>query len=164
MGTAYLGEIRIFSFGFAPKGWAQCNGQLLPINQYQALFAILGTTYGGNGIQTFGLPNMQGRLPVHPGNGIVLGEASGEAAHTLLISEIPQHNHLAYASNAAPSAGSLAGNLWAAGNAAFNATPNTSMSPACLANTGGNQAHENRSPYLTLNVCIAMTGIFPSQN
>jgi len=164
MSSPYLGEIRIFSFNFPPKGWAQCNGQLLPINQYQALFAILGTTYGGNGTSTFALPNLQGRLPLHPGNGILLGESGGEASHTLLVSEIPQHTHNANASNNQPSAGSPAGNVWASGNAAYNATVNTSMSPACLASTGGNQPHENRSPFLTVNICIAMSGIFPSQN
>jgi len=164
MSTPYLGEIRIFSFNFAPKGWEQCNGQLLPINQNQALFSILGTTYGGNGTVTFALPNLQGRLPVHPGNGIVLGQFGGEASHTLLIPEIPLHTHSANASSSPPSAGSLAGNVWAAGNGAYNATVNTSMNPACLANTGGSQSHENRSPFLTVNICIALVGIFPSQN
>ena len=164
MSTPYLGEIRIFSFNFAPKGWEQCNGQLLAINQNQALFSLLGTTYGGDGRVNFALPNLQGRLPMHPGNNLVLGESAGEAAHTLLSAEIPQHTHLAYATNAPPSAGSLAGNVWAAGNGAFAATANTSMYPLALANTGGSQPHENRSPYLALNVCIALVGIFPSQN
>ena len=164
MSSPFLGEIRIFSFGFAPQGWEQCNGQLLPINQYQALFAILGTTYGGDGRVTFGLPNLQGRLPVHPGNNIVLGQSGGEAAHTLITPEIPLHNHPANASNQTPSAGSLAGNVWAPGNGAFAATSNTSMSPASLASTGGSQPHENRSPFLTVNFCIAIAGIFPSQN
>jgi microcystin-dependent protein len=164
MSDPYLGEMRIFSFNFAPEGWAQCNGQLLAINQYQALFAILGTTYGGNGTSNFALPNLQGRLPLHQGNNIVLGQSGGEAAHTLIVSEIPEHFHIPNASDAPPSAGSLAGNVWAAGNGAFAATANTSMSPAGLANTGGSQPHENRSPFLTLNVCIALAGIFPSQN
>ena len=164
MSTPYLGEIRIFSFNFAPKGWEQCNGQLLPINQYQALFAILGTTYGGNGTTNFALPNFQGRLPLHQGNSIVLGQSGGETTHTLVVAEIPLHSHSANATNAPPTAGSLAGNVWAPGNGAFAATANTSMYPLALANTGGSQPHENRSPYLALNVCIALVGIFPSQN
>ena len=164
MSTPYLGEIRIFSFGFTPNGWAQCNGQLLPIQQYQALFALLGTTYGGDGIRTFSRPNLQGCLPLHVGNGFVLGQSGGEATHTLLVSEMPAHTHGVSASTSAPSAGSPAGNLWANGNGAYNATPNTAMNPAGLASQGGSQPHENRSPYLTVNFCIALSGIFPSRN
>jgi microcystin-dependent protein len=165
MGTPYLGEIRIFSFNFAPKGWVMCNGQTLQINQNQALFSILGTTYGGNGTTTFLLPNLQGRMPLHVGGGINLGQSSGEATHTVIISEMPQHTHQVSASSTLANIGDPTGNLWATGNAAYNpGPPNTSMQPACISNAGGSQPHDNMSPYLVLNVCIALQGIFPSQN
>jgi microcystin-dependent protein len=164
MGTPYIGEIRILSFNFPPKGWAFCNGQLLPINQNQALFSILGTTYGGNGQTTFALPNLQGRVPVHAGNGIILGQSSGEAVHTLITSEMPSHSHTPAGSSTPANLGVPTGNLWATGNAAYNPTANTSMNPASILNIGGGQPHENMSPYLTLNICIALHGIFPSQN
>jgi microcystin-dependent protein len=164
MSTPYLGEIRIFSFGFTPKGWLACNGQLLAINQNTALFSLLGTFYGGNGTTNFALPNLQGCLPLHFGNGFVQGQTGGEAGHTLIAGEMPLHTHAVNGTATPASAGSPAGNLWAAGNGAFNATANVSMSPAGIAPNGGNQAHENRSPYLTLNFCIALSGIYPSQN
>ena len=164
MGTPYIAEIRIFSFNFAPKGWAQCNGQLLPINQNQALFSLLGTTYGGNGQTTFALPNLQGRIPVYVGQGIVLGQSAGEATHTLIQSEMPQHTHPVTGSSTAANLGPPTGNLWATGNAAYSPTANTTMSPACITNAGGNQPHENMPPYTTLNICIALQGIFPSRN
>ena len=164
MGTPYLGEMRIFSFNFPPKGWALCNGQLLPINQNQALFSILGTTYGGDGRVNFALPNLQGRVPVHAGNGISLGQSAGEAIHTLIQSEVPQHTHAAYGNSAPASLGSPAGNVWATGSAAYSPTPNVAMNPQCITTVGGSQAHENRSPFLTLNICIALQGIFPSIN
>jgi microcystin-dependent protein len=164
MGTPYLAEIRIFSFNFAPKGWAMCNGQLLPINQNQALFALLGTTYGGNGITTFALPNLQGRLPVHVGNGISLGQAAGEASHTLGLTEMPVHTHVAVGSSTPANLGDPTGNLWAAGNSAYSPTPNTTMNPACILNAGGSQPHQNTSPCLTLTFCIALQGIFPSSS
>jgi microcystin-dependent protein len=164
MSTPYLSEIRIFSFGFAPKGWALCNGQLLPINQNQALFSLLGTTYGGDGRVNFALPNLQGRVPVHTGNGFTLGEQGGETAHTLNISEIPAHTHVPVASSAAANLGSPAGNLWATGNAGYSTPPNASMNPACILPVGGSQPHQNMPPFLTLNICIALQGIFPSQN
>lgn len=164
MSSPYLAEIRIFSFNFPPKGWAQCNGQLLPINQNQALFSLLGTTYGGDGQVNFALPNLQGRMPVHAGNGLFLGESAGETAHTLNLSEMPAHTHAAVGSSTLANAGVPTGNLWATGNAAYNPTPNTTMNPASLQSVGGSQPHENMSPYLTLNFCIALQGIFPSQN
>jgi len=163
MSTPYLAEIRIFTFNFAPQGWAQCNGQLLPINQNQALFALLGTTYGGNGTNTFALPNLQGKVPMHVGNGMVLGQTGGEATHVLSTAEIPSHTHTVMASSSSPSQGMPSGNLWAAGNSAYNTTADTSLSPSAISTVGG-QAHENRSPYLTLNFCIAMSGIFPTRN
>ncbi|HEY2393859.1 MAG TPA: tail fiber protein [Candidatus Angelobacter sp.] len=166
MGTPFIGEVKIISWNFPPKGWAFCNGQLLPINQNQALFSILGTTYGGDGRTTFGLPNLQGRMPVHTGNGIVLGQLAGETAHTLSISEMAAHTHVPAGSPANPPTLPLAtGNLWSADNAKpFAANPNVSMNPACILPMGGSQPHENMSPYLVLNFIIALQGIFPSQN
>ena len=166
MSEPYLGEVKIISWNFPPKGWAFCNGQLLPINQNQALFSILGTTYGGDGRTTFALPNLQGRMPVHTGDGIILGELSGQTAHTLNISEMPAHNHIPVGSNTnPPTAPSAAGNLWSANNAKpFAANATGSMNPACVLPAGGSQPHENMSPYLVLNFIIALQGIFPSQN
>lgn len=164
MSTPFLGELKIFSFNFPPKGWAFCNGQLLPINQNQALFSILGTTYGGDGRVNFALPNLQGRMPVHVGNGIVLGEMGGETAHTLNISELPAHGHTPLGSSTPANLGVPTGNLWATGNAGYNPTSNAAMNPQCITTAGGNQPHENMSPYLTINICIALQGIFPSQS
>ena len=164
MSEPFLGEIKMISWNFPPKGWAFCNGQLLPINQNQALFSILGTTYGGDGIRTFGLPNLQGRSPLHVGNGIVLGELGGEAAHTLNISELPAHNHVPVAMPIAASTGVSANNTWANNQGAYAQSQNASMNPQCLGNTGGSQPHNNLSPYLVLNFVVALQGIFPSQN
>src|SRR5205085_92638 len=166
MSEPFLGEIKIISWNFPPKGWTFCNGQLLPINQNQALFSILGTTYGGDGRVNFGLPNLQGRSPVHVGNGISLGEVGGETSHTLNISELPAHNHLPSGSSSPPNQASPSGNLWAAGNAKVfaPATDNSTMNPQCILPVGGSQPHENMSPYLVLNFIIALQGIFPSQN
>jgi microcystin-dependent protein len=164
MSEPFLGEIKIISWNFPPKGWTFCNGQLLPINQNQALFSILGTTYGGDGMRTFGLPNLQGRSPIHVGDGIVLGELGGETAHTLNISELPAHNHVPVGAGAAPTLPGAGGSLWAPATSLYNSTPNTAMNPACITATGGSQPHENMSPYLVLNFIIALQGIFPSQN
>lgn len=166
MSEPFLGEVKIISWNFPPKGWTFCNGQLLPINQNQALFSILGTTYGGDGRTTFALPNLQGRMPVHVGNSIVLGERAGETAHTLNISELPAHNHVPVGSSTnPPTLPSAAGNLWSADNAKpFDPTANSTMNPACILPVGGSQPHENMSPYLVLNFIIALQGIFPSRN
>jgi microcystin-dependent protein len=167
MSEPFLGEIKIISWNFPPKGWTFCNGQLLPINQNQALFSILGTTYGGDGRVNFGLPNLQGRSPIHVGNGIALGELGGETTHTLNISEIPAHNHVPVGSGALAGSTSISGNLWAKLNTGpnpFISSGSTPMNPACILPTGGNQPHENMSPYLVLNFIIALQGIFPSQN
>jgi microcystin-dependent protein len=181
MATQYMGELRIMSFNYAPKYWAQCNGQLLAIAQNQALFSLLGTTYGGNGVTTFALPNLQTRVPAHMGGGLVIGEVLGESSHTLLISEIPQHTHylMADANGAAasnlstPTAGySLGQDLGKpsqGANFTFNLYSSTlanlsSLAPASLANAGASQPHENRQPFLTLNICIALQGVFPSRN
>jgi microcystin-dependent protein len=168
MSEPFLSEIKIMSFGFAPKGWALCNGQLLPINQNQALFSLLGTTYGGDGRVNFGLPNLQGMTPMHMGSGHTLGERGGEQAHTLSISEIPTHVHTASASPGSTGLGDFATNnvpgspatqLWFNGNQSNL----TSFLPNQLANVGGSQAHLNMQPFLTLSFCIALQGIFPSQ-
>jgi len=169
MSSSFLGEIRLFSFNYAPQGWALCNGQLLPINQNQALFSLLGTTYGGNGQTTFALPDLRGRAAMHSGNGHNLGEKAGEASHTLTISELPQHLHFETAStnvsstnnptNALVLAQSTAANLYASG-----ANSLVAMAPNALSNIGGSQPHENMQPYTVINFCISLQGIFPSQN
>lgn len=165
MSEPFLGEIKIISWNFPPKGWTFCNGQLLPINQNQALFSILGTTYGGDGRQTFGLPNLQGRTPFHVGNGIALGEMGGETTHTLNISELPAHNHVPVGSSDGATLSSPAGNLWAKQQTKpYDPNGGSSMNPACISAVGGNQPHENMSPYLVLNFVIALQGIFPSPN
>ena len=165
MATPFLSEIRIFSFNFPPKGWALCNGQLMPINQNQALFSLLGTTYGGDGINNFALPNLQGRMPIHQGAGFPLGQAKGEQTHTLVDAEMPQHSHSATASSAPANVGGAPGNFWANGNQpAYASNSNVLLAPATVNNIGGNQPHDNMPPYLVLNFCIALSGIFPSQN
>ena len=164
MATPFLSEIKIVSFNFPPKGWALCNGQLLPINQNQALFSLLGTTYGGDGRVNFGLPNLQGRVPNHVGNGFVLGEQGGETAHTINISELPSHTHTPNGNNTNPaSSASASNNLWGFVASEYAATADNAMNPACVGATGGNQPHENMAPYLALNFIIALQGIFPSQ-
>ena len=143
-----------------------CNGQILPINQNQALFSILGTTYGGNGQSTFALPDLRGRIPFHTGNGFTLGQSGGEEAHTLISSEMPSHTHLpAASSGTAPDQGTPVANLWVAQTTdLYAATANNVMNPAAITTVGGGQPHENRPPFLVLNFCIALLGIFPSRN
>lgn len=169
MSEPFLSELKCMSFGFAPKGWALCNGQLMPINQNQALFSLLGTTYGGDGMRTFGLPNLQGRTPIHMGSSTggsnhTLGEMGGEQAHTLNISEIPTHIHFANAGSSVTS-NAPTGNFVAGGGAAiFTGFANAvAMNPAMIGNVGGSQPHLNMQPFLVLNWCIALQGIFPSQ-
>jgi len=165
MSEPFLAEIRVVSFGFAPKGWALCNGQTLAINQNQALFSLLGTTYGGNGTTTFQLPNLQARMPIHQGSGYALGNLGGQSSHTLLIPEIPSHNHGALGVSTTASTDVATGNSWAASQQnPYAASPNTSLAPAALGQTGGSQPHNNMAPYLVLNFIIALQGIFPSQN
>jgi len=167
MAEPFLSEIRIMSFGFPPKGWALCDGQLLPINQNQALFSLLGTTYGGDGRVNFGLPNLQGRTPIHMGSGHTLGERGGEQGHTLSISEIPTHTHTLKGSTVAATTNVPANNTVLAGsnpqNAYAQATNLIAMAPNALGNVGGSQAHLNMQPFLVLNFSIALQGIFPSQ-
>jgi microcystin-dependent protein len=165
MAEPFLSEIRMMSFVFPPKGWALCDGQLLPINQNQALFSLLGTTYGGDGRVNFGLPNLQGRVPIHMGQGHTLGERGGEQAHTLSISEIPTHTHVANASSNDGAVIIAVGNLLARSASQLYIQPTNlgAMSAATVANVGGSQAHLNMQPFLTLSFCIALQGIFPSQ-
>ena len=143
-----------------------CNGQLLPINQNQALFSLLGTTYGGNGQTNFALPNLQGRVPTYVGQGLILGQAGGEVSHTVTLNEMPTHTHPAIASSGGPTVKPPTGAFWASntGFAPYAAAADTSMAPSSLSNAGGSQPHENMSPYLTLIMCIALQGIFPSRN
>src|SRR5437762_13299757 len=169
MAEPFLSEIRIMSFGFPPKGWALCDGQLLPINQNQALFSLLGTTYGGDGRVNFGLPNLQARTPIHMGSGHTLGERSGEQSHTLSISEIPTHVHAIHATsaNADPSASPGATTMLAkaSGDSIYgNAANLVALDPGAVGNAGGSQAHLNMQPFLVLSFCIALQGIFPSPN
>jgi microcystin-dependent protein len=163
----FLSEIRIFSFIFAPKGWALANGQLLPINQNQALFSLLGTTYGGDGRVNFALPDLRSRVPIHMGDGHTLGEKGGEPAHTLSISEMPTHTHTAFAtSNASDNATPDGTRVLATSKPQFMYGPPTNlqaMAAGAVTNTGGSQAHLNMQPFLVLSFCIALQGIFPSQ-
>jgi microcystin-dependent protein len=163
MAEPFLGELRLMSFDFPPKAWALCNGQFLPINQNQPLFALLGTTYGGNGQTTFALPDLRGRTPIHVGNGFTQGERFGEESHTLIQSEMPAHTHPISASD---QNGAQADIAFPARFSDGYGTPNTltTLHPATIVNTGGSQAHENRQPLLVLSWCIALQGIFPSRN
>lgn len=167
MAEPFLSEIRIMSFNFAPKGWAMCNGQLLPINQNQALFSLLGTTYGGNGQTNFALPDLRGRVPVHDGSGHTLGEKAGAASHTVSIAEMAAHTHLLNASGASGNLATPVNNFWGAHSErpySSDAVNLTAMHAAGTASAGGGGAHENRMPGLALNFCIALQGIFPSPN
>ena len=180
MGTPYLGEIKIISWNFAPQGWAFCNGQFLPINQNQALFSLLGTMYGGNGQTTFALPDMRSRVPIHQGSGFIVGQKGGEAAHTVIVSEMPAHNHFlqadgvtaATSNNNTPAAGNWIGQTIGVPSQGANfpvqiystSPSNNAMATQTVTNTGGSQPHENRQPYLAVNMIMALQGVFPSQN
>lgn len=167
MSEPYLAEIRIISFNFPPKGWAFCNGQLLPINQNQALFSLLGTTYGGNGSTNFALPDLRGRVPIHFGNSASLGERAGEESHTLINNEMPGHTHpVGAVANPATLLSSPVSNLWATSGTytIFGASPNVSMAAAIISPAGSTQPHQNLPPYLTVNFVICLAGIFPSRS
>ncbi len=166
MAEPFLSEIRLMSFVFPPKNWALCNGQLLPINQNQALFSLLGTTFGGDGRVNFALPDLRGRVPIHVGNGHTLGERGGEQAHTLSIAELPTHTHAVNARTATATSGDPTGNLLATSAAPRYAAAQslTPLATAAVNNVGGSQAHLNMQPFLTISFCIALQGIFPSPN
>ncbi|HEX8473264.1 MAG TPA: tail fiber protein [Pyrinomonadaceae bacterium] len=166
MSEPFLAEIKIISFGYAPQGWAYCNGQLMPINQNQALFSLLGTTYGGNGQTTFALPDLRGRIPIHTGQGFTLGQAGGQEVHTVTQSEMPTHTHILNATNNQAPLNDPTNNVLAK-STLFVYGPFASpalMGAESVTNVGGSQPHENRQPYLTLGFIIALIGIFPSRN
>ena len=168
MADPFLAEVRLMSFNFPPKGWAQCNGQFLPINQNQALFSLLGTTYGGNGQTTFALPDLRGRVPISFGAGFVQGQVLGEQAHTLTQNEMPAHTHQVMASPTIADQPVPTNNVLA--TASFNiyaapaGNPLVTMNPLEISSVGGSQAHNNMQPYLVIEFCIALQGIFPSRN
>ncbi|MBR0775294.1 phage tail protein [Bradyrhizobium diazoefficiens] len=166
MGEPFLSEVKMISWNFAPKGWAFCNGQLLPINQNQALFSLLGTTYGGDGRQTFALPDLRGRTPIHAGAGFTQGEVGGQEAVTITISQLPTHIH---PMNGISQDGTVqiptGAFLAAAGAQPYHGATNlVAMDPASISSVGGSQPHENRQPFLVINFVIALQGVFPSQN
>lgn len=165
MSEPFLAEVRIVGFNFAPRGWAFCDGQILPINQNQSLYSLLGTTYGGDGRTSFALPDMRGRVPIHTGNGHREGQKSGEETHTISTKEMPQHDHVAQASSAVGNTllprGLLARN---AAEPYHDPTNLQAMMSGTIANVGGGQAHDNMQPYLAINFCIALQGLFPSRN
>lgn len=180
MSEPFLGEIRMVGWNFAANGWALCNGQVLSISQYTALFSLLGTYYGGDGVQTFALPNLQGRVPIHQGSGLglspyVIGQASGNENVTLLSTQMPQHNHLVGVSNQAGSIADPTNSVLAQGNSGsgrnavavsdYVSTAATgTLSPATISMAGGSQPHNNIQPYLCVNFIIALTGIFPARS
>lgn len=164
MAEPFLSEIRLMSFSFPPRGWALCNGQLLPINQNQGLFSLLGTAFGGDGRVNFGLPDLRGRVPLHVGSGHTLGERGGELAHTLSVSELPAHSHVVNASTTATGGSATpSGNVLGGANNVYAGTgAETTMHPSVIQNVGGSQPHLNTQPFLTISFCIALQGIFPS--
>jgi microcystin-dependent protein len=165
MSEPFLSEIKLVSFNFPPKGWALCNGQLLPINQNQALFSLLGTTYGGNGQTNFALPNLRGRVPIHMGNGHTQGEAAGSTAVTVNIQQLPTHLHPLQATNNNGATANPTGAFLGAVNNMYGAASSlTTMATGSVSNVGGSQPHNNMMPYLVLNFIIALQGIFPSRN
>lgn len=171
MADQFLAEIRVFGCNFAPSGWAFCDGQLMSISQNTALFSLLGTTYGGDGRTTFALPDLQGASPIHPGQGSglsprFLGETGGEETVTLLISELPAHTHTPSCNSGTGDQYGPPGNVWATdagGNNEYNSSGSSAMAPGAVGPAGGNQPHNNLQPYLVLNFCIALLGIFPSR-
>ena len=167
MSQPFMGEIKIISWNFNPKGWAFCNGQFLPINQNQALFSLLGTMYGGNGQTTFALPDFRGRVPMHIGQGFVQGQAGGQEFHTLTVSEMPAHNHFVQSAASDADLANPVGAVFAKnGSQPYQSSfaSLTTLGPTTISNTGGSQPHENRQPYTVLAFIIALQGIFPSQN
>ena len=164
MATPFLGEVRLCSFNFAPRGWALCYGQSLAINQNQALFSLLGTMYGGNGVTTFALPDLRGRMPMHMGAGYTQGQAAGAVNHTLSIAEMPAHVHPLVGTTDLGNRSSAAGNNPAAARGHYGPAVDTALHPGSVTVVGGSQPHNNMSPYLVLSFAIALQGIFPSRN
>ena len=172
MSEPFLAEVRIVGFNFAPRGWAFCDGQILPINQNQSLYSLLGTTYGGDGRTSFALPDLRGRTPVHVGGGFSQGQKSGEETHTLAANEMPQHKHTLSATTATAATGAAgsqpSGKLWATSPIPiyhdYSSANAANMASSTVANAGGGQAHDNMQPYIALNFCIALQGLFPSRN
>jgi len=170
MSEPFLAEVRIVGFNFAPRGWAFCDGQILPINQNQSLYSLLGTTYGGDGRTSFALPDLRGRVPIHVGrsNGggdHRLGQKSGEETHTLAANEMPQHDHVLQASNTDANTQVPTGHVFArALNVYANPGTTVTLRSGTVVNVGGGQAHENMQPYIAVNFCIALQGLFPSRN
>lgn len=166
MSEQYVGEIRLFSFGTVPSGWARCDGQILQINTNQALYSILGATYGGNGSTTFALPDLRGRVPVHVSSSIPRGQKAGEEVHVLTINEMPTHTHIVNGSSESATLKVAAGNVWgtSANNIYSVNQPNTIMNTQALSTSGNSQSHQNMQPYSVANYCIALVGIYPSRN
>ena len=168
----FIGQIMVFAGNFAPQGWAQCNGQLMPISQYDALFSLIGTTYGGDGQTTFALPDLRSRVPIHQGqgpglSGYVIGQNGGAEAVTLLTTQLPVHTHPAMGNSDAGTNTDPTGGVWASGSTSTyiaGASANTNMNPTSISGSGGGQPHDNMLPFLTLNFCIALEGIYPSQS
>ena len=169
---AFLGQILMVSFGFAPKGWALCNGQILSIEQNTALFSLLGTTFGGDGVSTFALPDLRGRVPIHQGTDpatgtpYTLGQTGGEEQVTLTISQIPAHSHSLAAESAFGTSNNPSGNIWAAQSRLdvySSSSPDVAMSSNSISTAGGSLPHDNHSPYLTINYIIALVGVYPSR-
>lgn len=165
----FLGEIKLFPYNFAPRGWAFCQGQVLAISQNTALFSLLGTTYGGNGQTTFALPDLRGRVPLSSGQGpglsaYSLGQNGGTENVTLTRDQMPQHNHGVMVNSGAANTQRAAGTFLSTGGSYNSATDNNMLAPTAISLVGNNQPHQNIQPYLTLNYCIALEGIFPSRN
>jgi microcystin-dependent protein len=166
MPEPFLGEIKLCSFDFPPRGWAFCDGSLLEIKPNQPLFSLIGTRYGGDGVTNFALPDMRGRIPFDEGKTVALGQSGGEEKHQLTIAEMPKHNHSAYASNEAANQGSPINNFWAGntGMSPFSDSYDTTLAKVAVSESGSDQPHENMPPFLVLNYVIALQGIFPSPN
>lgn len=167
MSSPFIGEIRMFGGNFAPVGWAFCNGALIPISENDALFNLIGTTYGGDGQTTFALPNLQSRVPVHVGPGFVLGQSGGAETVTLTTSQIPAHSHVPQGNSGAGSQPSPSGGAWAVNSTLSpytNTAPSVNMDPAAIGSAGGSQPHDNMIPFLVINFIISLFGVFPSQS
>jgi microcystin-dependent protein len=162
----YVGEIRMFAGNFAPAGWLFCEGQLLPISEYETLFNLIGTTYGGDGQSTFALPDLRGRMPIHQGNGFTFAQSGGEESVTLNVTQIPSHTHVVQAQSGAGGQASLSNAFWAedSGATLFAASPtaNSVLSSSAIGNAGSSQPHENHMPYLAVSFIISLFGVFPS--